>query len=252
MNDKPDASSPKASENDGLPSELVENSADSVAITRQTNMAFLLKDFEKTFDVYIYAHSERSEATKMFVMLCTAPFIIISLFGITSNIDIAHKTLIEVVGQFPNFMFLIFTIFGVVGVVPFHRFVAAHANTYKMIRYMNNYRLFFYQLFHEELRDLQWASAIEKDPRHPIPRISFHWTSGFALAMFLVNTAYVCVGLYLYDDSKSGLVLWLALLISIIVHSLLAASELKTRDIDRLGKNHVPIDDLLKNIDRTV
>jgi hypothetical protein len=48
---------------------------------RNTNMMFLLKDFEKVFDVYIYQHSESSEATKMFVTLCTVPFVLMSILA---------------------------------------------------------------------------------------------------------------------------------------------------------------------------
>ena len=227
--------------------------AQAKAINRQTNFSFLLKDFEKIFDMYIYSHSERSEATKMFVTVITVPFLLLSLFGIAGDIQLKNKSLIEILEQFPNFMFLVFSIFGIVGIVPYHRFIAAHSNTYKMIRYMNGYRLFYYQLIKEEIDRCRWRSAIEKDPTAPVPRVAkMHWASGFALAMFAVNTSYVCLGLWLWDGQASLMVMGLSALIVAAIHIALAREELRTTDVQKLKDLCVPIEDVLKSVEDEV
>jgi len=223
------------------------------SVNRQTNFSFLLKDFEKTFDMYIYSHSDRSEAIKMYVTFCTVPFLLFSLLGLASEIDLKFKTLPEVIDQFPSFIFLIFSIFGFVGIVPFYRFISAHSNAYKMIRYMNNYRFFYYQLIQDELDERGWRSAIEKDPRHPIYSIkSLHWTLGFALAMFFVNTAYVCGGLYLWDGNGSTIIIILSLIIIVPVHVAIVVSELTVKDVDRLNEMDLPFEEVLKKINSKV
>ena len=233
--------------------EVLASRIQAQAIDRQVNFSFLLKDFEKIFDMYIYSHGERSEATRMFVMLCTAPFLLLSLFGIAGDIELKGNTLIEVIRQFPSFMFLIFSVFGFAGIVPFHRFVAAHSNTYKMIRYMNGYRLFYYQLIKDDIDAYRWRLAIEKDPRKPLPVIaSPHWTTGFSVAMFLLNTAYVCVGLWLWDGQTSNILMIALALIMIIIHGALAKEELHADDVDRLAKLNLPVDEILKTVDSEV
>lgn len=234
-------------------SDILASRIQAQAIDRQVNFSFLLKDFEKIFDMYIYSHGERSEATRMFVMLCTAPFVLFSLFGIAGDIELKDKTLIQVLEQFPGFMFLIFSVFGFAGIVPFHRFVAAHSNTYKMIRYMNGYRLFYYQLIKDEIDVCRWRSAIEKDPRVPLPRLArAHWTTGFAAAMFLLNTAYVCVGLWLWDGQSSNILMWALAIIMVGIHAVLAKEELHADDVDRLSKQDLPVEEILKAVDSEV
>lgn len=226
----------------------MEENAEARAVERHTDLSFLLKDFEKIFDVYIYSHKERSEATRMFVTICTVPFILLSLFGIASNINFENKTMREIVDQFPNLIFFIFTVFGIAGIVPFHRFVAAHCNAYKMIRYMNNYRLFYYQLINEELSFHGWASAIEKDPRFPKPSASpYHWTSLFAYAMAGLNIFYVGFGLFLWEGKNSFIMMGLAAFFVGGAHYLLAKTELTSSDV-ALIEEKVKVDSLLEKI----
>ena len=114
---------------------------------------------------------------------------------------------------------------------------------------MNTYRLFYYQLIQSDLDGMKWRSAIEKNPRHPKPRaLSAHWTSGFAIAMFIVNTTYVCLGVYLWEGRVSNFALLISFAAMLAIHAFLAASELKTKDIDLLEKSDMPIDELLKKI----
>jgi hypothetical protein len=142
------------------------------------------------------------------------------------------KTFSDLAGQFPPIFFLIFVVFGAVGIVPFHRFIAAHCNQYKYTRYMNNYRLFYYQLIADELKEVGWRSAIEKDPLVPIPQyLSFHWSTFFAYVMLALNTTYISLGLYLWDGTDSNIVPLLALLISFAIHAVFAVSEMRTDDV---------------------
>jgi hypothetical protein len=235
------------------PQQITAAKIQASAMDRQINLSFLLKDFEKIFDMYIYSHSERSEATKMFVMLITVPFVLFSLFGVSVDIELQNKNLLEVIEQFPSFMFLIFSVFGIAGIVPFHRFVAAYNNTYKMIRYMNGYRLLYYQFIKKDIDTFHWRCAIEKDPRLPKPTaLRWHWTTGFAIAMFLLNTFYVVLGIWFWDGKSSEALLVALPILMIIIHWLLAKQELQTDDIVRLEKMSPKIDDVLKKIDSEI
>lgn len=235
------------------PQQITAAKIQAAAMDRQINLSFLLKDFEKIFDMYIYSHSERSEATRMFVMLITVPFVLFSLFGVSVDIELKDKNLLQVIEQFPNFMFLIFSIFGIAGIVPFHRFVAAYNNTYKMIRYMNGYRLLYYQFIKKDIDTFNWRCAIEKDPRIPKPTaLRLHWTTGFAIAMFLLNTFYVAVGIWLWDGKSSDILLILLPIFMLVIHWALAKQELQTDDIVRLEQMNSEIDSILKKIDSEI
>jgi len=225
----------------------------AASLDRQTNLSFLLKDFEKVFDIYIYSHGERSEATKMFVTISTAPFLLISLFGFATRVSISKDSIMQTIDQFPSFIFLIFSIFGFVGIVPFHRFVAAHANSYKMIRYMNGYRLFYYQLILKDINTRKWRSAIEKDPRLPVAKLnSVHWTTGFSTIMFVLNTIYICLGIYLWDGKGSTILILVLLIVSIAIHYFLIKGEYSIADVDRLKSKDIPFDAILKSIDTAI
>ncbi|KXG87602.1 hypothetical protein [Agrobacterium bohemicum] len=225
----------------------------SRSIDRQTNFSFLLKDFEKVYDVYLYSHSERSESIKMFLTLLTVPFVSLSIFGWATRINPADNTLEALIKSFPNWVFWLFLLVGAAGLVPFHRFVAAHCNSYKMMRYMNNYRLLYFQFLKDDINDLKWRSVIEKDPRHPKATLNLHWTSIFSVIVCATNTLYMCIGVYYSDGAQSS---WtyiaFSVFISIILHGLIVWSEIKTADLDRLKIFHVPVDALLKNIDNEV
>ena len=49
---------------------------------RKLGRAFLLTDFEKTYDTYLTLHRERSEAIRMYFIVSAVPFILASLFGL--------------------------------------------------------------------------------------------------------------------------------------------------------------------------
>ena len=69
-------------------------------------------DFGKICDVYLFQINERAEATKLFITLASAPFIILSAFGITDIITFVNaeenrpKTILEILSSLPNFMYL--------------------------------------------------------------------------------------------------------------------------------------------------
>ena len=221
----------------------------ATAARRSSDYGFLLKDFEKTFDVYLYHLKERNEAIRMFVMIAAAPFLALAFFGLTSSVSFANNSLIQAFKQLPSIFLAVFVGFGLVGLLPFHRFVAAQSNGYKMIRYLNNYRLFYFQLIAPELKTLQWTSSIEKDPRHPTTGwVRFHWASLFAWVMAIVNCAYVAVGVYIWDGKGSNVLMPVVAVLLLGLHALIAKGELQTGDIDRLEQAGVPIDDLLRQI----
>lgn len=215
---------------------------------RTSDLSFLLKDFEKTFDVYLYHLSERNEATRMFVTLASAPFTVFTIFGFASRADISKVAgLKPMLDFFPPILYILFIFFGAMGLIPFHRFVAAQSNGYKMIRYLNGYRLFYYQLIRDELNQLNWTSPIEKDPRIPkVKWFSFHWSNLFSYIMAITNSCFIALGLNYLDDWSSP---WLFVTVAIIIgvlHWLMVKGELANADINRIEHDEkIPVDDLL-------
>jgi hypothetical protein len=191
-------------------------------------------DFTKVYDVYLFQLRERVDALKHYVLLITGPFILLSAAGLVALEKLQPATLSATIKQIPPIFFAVFILTGFIGILPFHRFVAAHAQAYKMMRYMNNFRRLYYAYFRDEFTALHWIPVAEDDPNYPQPRLGFHWVTGVIVLIALLNTTYVTLGIYWMEPTSyhTGEILGAGL--SIAIHWLLWKDECKTPDVNRL------------------
>ena len=138
--------------------------------------------------------------------------------------------------------------------VPFHRFVAAHGNLYKMTRYMNGYRLLYFKLIRKDLKKWGWGSGIEKDPMYPIPAlIKSHWTSSFVYASIVVTTTYFCFGgwylVYMVFTYRANYFdVGILAIASVVLHVYIVQSEFRAEDVRSLKKQGIRVKKMLKEI----
>ncbi len=204
--------------------------ARAVELDRQA-VRLICVDFTKIYDVYIFQMKERSDSLRLFVAVVSAPFIILSALGLSQKINLSGSDLFQLFRSFPSFLFAIFFLSGMVGLVPFHRFWAAHCQAYKMIRYLNNFRQLYYSYFEQEFRVLNWRPRAECDPNYPIPRIRLHWVPAAMIAMGVMNTLYITIGVALFDGSTRFLGAIVACIFSTVVHWSLWNTEKSTDDL---------------------
>lgn len=190
-------------------------------------------DFAKIYDVYLFQIKERSEAVRLFIATLSAPFMIVSALGVTKVVDINKNDLFEIMSQMPKFVYVIFIICGLIGIVPYHRFCAAHCQSYKMIRYMNNFRMLYYSCFERLFREINWKLYAETQHDAPKPDMMFHWVTVVQLIMAVINSIYIGMGMALLDGSSLYLGPIIGILVSLGVHIFLWKIESKVEDITR-------------------
>lgn len=187
-------------------------------------------DFRKIYDVYLFRLHERANTAQLFIGIFSAPYLVISALGITKVIDLT-KDWSTLVSQIPGVMFLLFSICGFLGIIPYHRFWSAHCQQYKMIRYLNNFRRLYYAYFKREFDELGWAPRMESDPDFPVPHfLKMHWASISTAIMAMANICYVTFGLWLFDRNNITAPI-LGFLLSLIFHVMIFRNEIKMPDL---------------------
>ena len=124
----------------------------------------------------------------------------------------------------------------------FQRFIDAHTDTYKMIRYINGFRLNYHLSLEEGGIPFRDFVGAELDPQFPGPRRFFHWATPVLVAMALIDTGYVWFSVAKLDNSTAHTAAYISSFVVAVFHIWFYGSETKgdfkkkARDYDTLKR----------------
>ena len=168
----------------------------------------LNSDFQKVYDVYLYSHQERNSAVKMSLTFFALPFVIVpTLFSINAIKVVPSKSgtavaLSEYISAIPPYLYLFILFCGIAGLIPLLRYIEAHCQNFKMIRALNNFRLYYVLHLNGSFKDMRWFPTISFDPEYPRTLSFEHWSFFWILTISLMNSLYICFGLYGFDKNN--------------------------------------------------
>src|SRR6266567_4087531 len=152
--------------------------AGDAAPTMWTNGLFslLATDFQSVYQVNIAAAAERLSMLRFALSLLAAP-------SLTSWLHV------------PVYLFALMTVFGVLAVLPYLRMIEASIAHARTARAVNNFRLLYAQQLREKFAALGWAPNLPVDPCYPDSFAPLSWPWINAIALAVLDAAYLTVGL---------------------------------------------------------
>jgi len=154
--------------------------------------SLLATDFQGVYQVNIAAAAERLSMLRFALSLLAAPFA--ATVALVSAKVVSARSLTSWL-HVPVYLFALMTVFGVLAVLPYLRMIEASIAHARTARAVNNFRLLYAQQLREKFAALGWAPNLPVDPCYPDSFAPLSWPWINAIALAVLDAAYLTVGL---------------------------------------------------------
>lgn len=162
----------------------------NVAITGAWNL--ISADFSGIYQVHIAAANERLSMLRFALSLLATPF------GATVALVSARVVEPSALTSWPRvplYLFGLLTAFGVLAVLPYLRMIEASLAHARTARALNNFRLLYVTELRTEFIAIRWTPNLPVDPGFPVLSAPLSWPGMTAIAVAVMDGAYISVGL---------------------------------------------------------
>ena len=148
-------------------------------------------DLQGVFQINVAAATERLAMLRFTLSLLAAPFGAAVALVSARVVAPAALTSWEHV---PRYLFGLLAAFGLLAVLPYLRMIEASVTLVRTARAMNNFRLLYTLQLRAEFAALGWSPNLPVDPYFPAAFAPLAWTGITAIALAVLEAAWITVG----------------------------------------------------------